>query len=109
MSPWRLRAPSITVMLVLALAIPQRAIAQPAPGSSRHFYLGWYDAATHPETAALVAPQGIDLLVPYVSTLGNDAIARYLDAADVAGVKVILEVPRSIVKSGNSGWHRRFR
>jgi hypothetical protein len=87
------------VSILLAATI---LLAAADAGAGGRFLMGWYDAATHPETAAQVAAQGIDVLVPYVSTLSAEAIAAYVAAAEAAGLKVILEVPRSIVKDGDT-------
>ncbi|AFY81394.1 hypothetical protein [Oscillatoria acuminata] len=67
------------------------------------FPVGWYDTIRHPQTPAKVSGEGINILMPYITgDLSDERVFRYLDAAEEAGVKVLLEVRRSLVESGNN-------
>jgi hypothetical protein len=69
--------------------------------TAEEFPLGWYDRATNSQTPAKVAQEGMNLLVVYTNRHDEATIANYLDAAQAAGMKVILEPYRKIVKAGD--------
>lgn len=63
------------------------------------FPIGWYDTIGAKDTPAKVAVEGINILMPYVGEADNETITTYLDAAEKAGVKVLLELRRSIINN----------
>lgn len=69
--------------------------------ATENFPLGWYDNINRQKTPAAVADEGMNLLVPYTGDSDFAKIAAYLDAAEAAGVKVMLELPREIVRAGD--------
>ena len=66
-----------------------------------NFPLGWYDHIHRVETPAKVATEGMNLLMPYTSNKNEATIRSYLDAAETAGMKVLLEPYRAKVKKGD--------
>jgi hypothetical protein len=90
---------AITHPILKALA--QKRILSTARQRSSPFFFGWYGTMGNPEVAAKVAPKGIDLLMPYVGEASKREILAYLDAAKAARVKVLLEIYRPLVESGN--------
>lgn len=85
------------------LVVPVNLLSQEATNSilPEIFPLGWYDGITYKRTAGKVAKEGINLLIPYTVEKDDETVTGYLDAAKVAGVKVILELRRSTVKAGD--------
>jgi hypothetical protein len=65
------------------------------------FFLGWYDYVENPQVPARVFPRGINLLLPYIEKSQPEQLKTFLDAAQTAKVKVIVEIYRSIVQSEN--------
>lgn len=64
------------------------------------FPLGWYDNINLPETNIKIAREGSNIVMPYVGNASNEKILAYLNAANTAGIKVILEMPRPMIQSG---------
>lgn len=65
------------------------------------FWVGWYDRMENPSLAAKVYAKGINLLMPYVGDVKKEAIQLFLDKSNRVGVKVLLEINRPLVESGN--------
>jgi hypothetical protein len=65
------------------------------------FFLGWYDYIPNANLAAKVANRGIDLLMPYTENSTKAQIKVFLDKAKAAKVKVLLEIYRPLIESGN--------
>ena len=97
---------AITHPILIALA--QKRILSTVRQRSSPFFFGWYGTMGNPEVAAKVAPKGIDLLMPYVGEASKREILAYLDAAKAAKVKVLLEIYRPLVESGNLAGVKEF-
>lgn len=76
--------------------------------TAEQFPLGWYDRATNSQTPAKVAQEGMNLLVVYTNRHDEATIKTYLDAAQAAGMKVLLEPYRNKVKNGDIAAVNKF-
>ena len=65
------------------------------------FWVGWYDRIENPSLPLRVYSKGINLLMPYVGDLKKEAIQLFLDKSNQVGVKVLLEINRPLVESGD--------
>ncbi|WP_373544553.1 hypothetical protein [Chamaesiphon sp.] len=65
------------------------------------FWVGWYDRMKNSSLAAKVYAKGINLLMPYVGDVKKEDIQLFLDKSNKVGVKVLLEIHRPLVESGN--------
>jgi Glycosyl hydrolases family 2, TIM barrel domain len=97
-------AAAIISPMLLSLSQKQNSI--PTPKRNLPFFLGWYDFIGNTELSNQVHSKGIDLLIPYVENaektpIEKETIQAFLDAAEKAGVKVLLEVYRPLVESEN--------
>ena len=63
------------------------------------FPLGWFVSINNTNTLTKVANEGINVVMPYVGKSDDAKIMSYLDAAEKAEMKVLLELPRSIIKA----------
>ncbi|WP_254565189.1 hypothetical protein [Oscillatoria sp. HE19RPO] len=63
------------------------------------FPVGWYDTITATRTPEKVSREGVNILLPYIINTNYERISNYLDAAEKAGVKVVLDIYRSIVQN----------
>ena len=61
------------------------------------FPLGWFVDINNTNTITKLANEGFNIVMPYVGKSDDEKIKTYLDAAEMAGIKVLLELPRSIV------------
>jgi hypothetical protein len=72
-----------------------RAMPEPMP-------MGWYDSATDPTYYVNeMANGGTKVILAYTTGADAETLATYLNNAKAAGVKVILELPRSDVSNQN--------
>jgi hypothetical protein len=90
------RAPTVNV--AGSQSVPVRGEAS--------FPLGWYDSLEARGGVFDIARQGMNVVLPYHTETGDEH--AYLDAAHSAGLKVLLEIDRSLVKAENSGDVRRY-
>ncbi len=65
------------------------------------FFLGWYDYVENPQVPARVFPRGINLLLPYIEKSKPEQLKIFLDAAQKAKMKVVVEIYRSTVGAAN--------
>jgi hypothetical protein len=65
------------------------------------FFLGWYDNINNIDVPIKVSSKGIDLLMPYVEKENKVKIQAFLDASKKTPVKILLEISRPLVESGN--------
>lgn len=66
--------------------------------SATEFPIGWYEKIANTDAPAKVADEKINIIMPYVGSNDEAKIMAYLDTASEAGVKVVLELPRSMVR-----------
>ncbi len=89
-----------------AVATPSTFVrAAPLVGEA-DFPLGWYDSLEARGGVFDIARQGMNVVLPY-HTDGGDTHA-YLDTAQAAGLKVVLEIDRSLVKAEDADDVRRY-
>jgi Glycosyl hydrolases family 2, TIM barrel domain len=80
------------------------------------FFMGWYDWIESIDTPKQVYPNGINLLIPYLSvdtkynptSLNKVAIRAYLDNAHKIGAKVLLEIYKPLVELENISGVKEF-
>jgi hypothetical protein len=84
----------------LAAPIPLRDSAHAG------FPLGWYDSLDARGGVFDMAQQGMNMVLPYHTDDGSPK--AYLDAATAAGVQVVLEIDRSLVKTSDPGAVRDY-
>lgn len=72
------------------------------------FFLGWYDDMKNTDVSSKVSSKGIDILMPYIEKSGQEKVQAFLDASKNAGVKVLLEIYRSLVESENISEVKQF-
>jgi hypothetical protein len=72
------------------------------------FPIGWYVSIGNTDTLAKVANEKINIVMPYVGNSDEAKIMSYLDNASKAGVKVLLELPRSMVENQDTYQIIRF-
>ena len=65
------------------------------------FFLGWYENINNIDVPIKASFKGIDLLMPYVEKESKVKIQAFLDASKKAGIKVMVEISRSLIESGN--------
>lgn len=65
------------------------------------FLLGWYDNINNIDVPIKVSSRGIDLLMPYVEKESEIKIQAFLDASKITPIKILLEIPRTLIKSEN--------
>jgi hypothetical protein len=66
------------------------------------FFIGWYDRIENADLPQKVRPKGIGLIMPYIAAeVKPETIKIFLDAAEKIGIKVLLEIYRSLVESGD--------
>jgi hypothetical protein len=70
------------------------------------FTVGWYDALDRAPALADIAEEGMNAVLPYFA--GSTYARGYLRAAERAGVKVLLEIDRNIVREGDAKTMTRF-
>jgi hypothetical protein len=105
---------SLIAGLVLAIthpilmALTQKRVLSTVRQNVTPFFFGWYGTIGNPEVAAKVSPKGINLLMPYIGDASKPNILAYLDAAKAARVKVLLEIYRPLVESGNMAGIQEF-
>ncbi len=92
---------AIVVTLVLALSAGRAIEDAERPVTVRRpaidfFALGWYDGLKNVANLSNVAEEGATAVMPYASTNASS----YLRAAERAGIKVLLEIDREIVRDG---------
>jgi hypothetical protein len=91
---------AITSPILLSLA--RRKYSTPIRKRSFPFFLGWYDNyIENPNVAGRVSTRGISLLMPYVGSAEKEKIKVFLETAKKARLKVLLEIYRPLVESGN--------
>jgi hypothetical protein len=84
---------SVVLCLALLAGGSVRPVAAtPAPD----FLVAWYDTVTNPQNLAAIAGDGMTTVIAYHSP--GASVRGYLDAASSAGVKVMVEIPRALVK-----------
>jgi hypothetical protein len=71
-----------------------------------NFPLGWYDSLDARGGVFEIARQGMNVVLPYHTEAGDEH--AYLDAALAAGLKVVLEIDRSLVKAESPDGVRRY-
>lgn len=64
------------------------------------FPIAWYDSIKHLDTPTKVAGEGINLLIPYTGESNTKEVRDYLDRAEAAGIKVLVEIPRFWIRKG---------
>jgi hypothetical protein len=74
--------------------------------SDASFPLGWYDSLEARGGVFDIAKQGMNVVLPYHTEAGDEH--AYLDAAQVAGLKVVLEIDRKLVKAESSADVRQY-
>jgi hypothetical protein len=72
------------------------------------FFTGWYEFIENAAGPAQVAGKGINLVIPYIEGSKLEKIQVFLDAAKAARIKVLLEVYRPLVESGNLAGTKEF-
>lgn len=72
------------------------------------FFLGWYDDMKNTDVLSKVSSKGIDILMPYIEKSGQEKVQAFLDASKNTGVKVLLEIYRSLVESENISEVKQF-
>ncbi len=83
--------------------VKDRAIAQTQKTySNLDFPLGWYDYITLPKIPTKMAAENMNIVMPYIEEGGDDLVQTYLDAAQTSDMKVLVELRRSLVESGNT-------
>ncbi len=93
-------AAAITSSIVWSLS--QKNYSTPNRKRNFPFFLGWYDNyINNTDVPVKVSSEGIDLLMPYVGDAEKTKIHTFLDASEKAGVKVLLEIYRSLVEPEN--------
>lgn len=66
------------------------------------FFLGWYERVENTYLSKKVYLKGMNLLLPYNGEqLKKEAIQLFLDRCEEVGIKVLLEIYRPLVESGN--------
>ena len=92
-------ATAITSPILFSLVQKQSSIS----GRRRTlpFLLGWYEDVKNIDVASKVSAQGIDLLMPYVGHEKKETIQAFLNISKNEGVKVLLEIYRPLVESGD--------
>jgi hypothetical protein len=91
---------AITSPFLLSLA--KRKYWTPVRKRSFPFFLGWYDDyIANYHVLEKVSVRGIDLLVPYVVSAEHEKIKIFLNTAKRARVKILLEIYRPLVESGD--------
>jgi hypothetical protein len=70
------------------------------------FPLGWYDSLDSRGGVFDMAQQGMNMVLPYHTEDGSPK--AYLDTARAAGVQVVLEIDRSLVRTSDSGAVREY-
>lgn len=63
------------------------------------FPLGWYSSVDYPDALGQMATEAIDFVVPYTGKSDAKKVKAYLDRAQAAGIKVMVEIPRLQVRS----------
>ena len=63
------------------------------------FFLGWYDYIENINVPGRVSSRGIDLLMPYIEKSKRETVDVFLNRAQQAKVKVLLEIYRPLVES----------
>jgi len=103
---------------LLAVAAAQTHLTWPAPSvevsgsktvppqGESSFPLGWYDSLEARGGVFDIAQQGMNVVLPYHTEAGDEH--AYLDAAQAAGLKVVLEIDRAFVKAESASDVRRF-
>jgi hypothetical protein len=89
----RLRLITTAILLFVTLVIPRGSVAQ----VPTDFPLGWYDGMSNIGNLSEIKKDGMTSAVAYFGSGSRPAL--YLDAARSAGLKVFLEIPRSLVKN----------
>jgi hypothetical protein len=64
------------------------------------FPIAWYDSIENLETPTKVAREGMNLLIPYIGESSIEEVRNYLDKAEAAGIKVLVEIPRFWIRKG---------
>lgn len=98
----RLLAPVAVALVVLAptepLDIAPDGVEVLARTESRSFFpLGWYDRLGKTDHLDEIADEGMNTVLPYDNQSGKPG--AYLDAAKKAGLRVIVEIPRTLVRA----------
>ena len=93
---------TIADRVTTAKAQPERLGSRLAFGSKPipyGFPLGWYDSVDYPNTPAKIANEGINMVIPYTGDRNIQKVKTYLDRAAAANIKVLVEIPRNVVRS----------
>jgi hypothetical protein len=64
------------------------------------FPIAWYDSIKNLDTPTKVAQEGMNLLIPYTGESNIKEVRDYLDRAEAAGIKVLVEIPRFWIRTG---------
>jgi hypothetical protein len=85
-----------------------RGLTRGRERSAESFSLGWYDSASRTEIPARLAAEGYDLVMPYVGAGDAEEVEPFLDAAEEAGIRVALEIPRELVLESGGAAFREY-
>jgi hypothetical protein len=101
--------PWFVLVLALAIIIAFSSVQPPRDAPEDHaslarvtvgfFSIGWYDSLKHQSALPSIAKDGMNASMPYYVPGSN--VRRYLDTAARTGVKVMLEIDRSLVREGH--------
>lgn len=94
---------SLTIALInpILLSLTNKKYLSSKRKHNSPFFLGWYDYVENPQVPARVVPRGITLLLPYIEKSQPERLKVFLDAAQKAKVKVVVEIYRATVGAGN--------
>jgi hypothetical protein len=72
------------------------------------FIIGWYEFLENSAGPSQVAGKGINFIIPYIEGSKLEKLEVFLDAAKAARIKVLVEVYRPLVESGNLAGTKKF-
>lgn len=97
-----------TTTNIFILSITSKNYSFPTRKRNLPFFLGWYDYINNSALPTQVSSKGIDLLMPYVENFNHADIQAFLNASNQAGVKVLLEIYRSLIEPENISGVKEF-
>ncbi|MEM8718693.1 MAG: hypothetical protein AAGE84_05220 [Cyanobacteria bacterium P01_G01_bin.39] len=87
-----------SIMTNFNQVIANAKTASDQPLISDNFPLGWYDSVSNLDTPALIADEGMNIIMPYIGESSIQEVKAYLDQAAAAGMKIMVEIPRLEVR-----------